>query len=65
MRMVILLWVTMATPPWLSTAWGLWVGLAGAGTHAPVNTGAHTQVDERRPDCASFRLAYLSMKQHL
>lgn len=42
MRMVILLWVTMATPPWLSTAWGLWVGLAGAGTHARVNTGAHT-----------------------
>lgn len=42
MWMVILLWVTMATPPWLSTAWGLWVGLAGAGTHAPVNTGAHT-----------------------
>lgn len=40
--MVILLWVTMATPPSFSTAWGLWVGLAGAGTHAQVNTGART-----------------------
>lgn len=43
--MVILLWVTMATPPWLSTAWGLWFGLAGAGTHARVNAGADTQVE--------------------
>ena len=46
MWMVILLWVTMATPPWPSTAWGLWVGLDGAGTHAHrgVNTlrGTHT-----------------------
>lgn len=50
MRMVILLWVTMATPPWLSTAWGLWFGLAGAGTHARVNAGATTQVEVRKRD---------------
>lgn len=49
--MVILLWVTMATPPWLSTAWGLWFGLAGAGTHARVNAGADTQVEVRKGEC--------------
>lgn len=49
--MVILLWVTMATPPWLSTAWGFWFGLAGAGTHARVNAGADTQVEGRKGDC--------------
>lgn len=66
--MVILLWVTMVTPPWLSTAWGLWFGLAGAGTHARVNAGVDTQVAVWKWDCvrvhgvSSMRLR---MKQSL
>lgn len=47
MRMAILLWVTMATPPWPSTAWGLWVGLAGAGTHTRVNAERHTPTEKQ------------------
>lgn len=64
--MVILLRVTMATPPWLSTAWGLWFGLAGAGTHARVNAGPDTQVEVRKRDCArvhSVSSMRLRMKQ--
>lgn len=45
MWMVILLWVTMATPPWPSIAWGFWVGLDGATTHREEgHTNNHTQL---------------------
>lgn len=45
MRMEILLWVTIATPRWPSSAWGFWAGLAGARTHARVNVEQNTPTE--------------------